>query len=95
MVTAYGREEVQERARNVDFKAHLVKPVSASALFDAVVGVLGADGAPAGVRPANGRQPMAAMTTAALRGARLLLVEDNQHQPGSCRGHADPDGNAG
>ncbi|MES3004115.1 MAG: response regulator, partial [Pseudomonadota bacterium] len=73
MVTAYGREEVLKEAEAAGIASVLVKPVSPSILFDTTVGALG------------GRQPTAAgaqgaapdLRLASIRGARALLVEDN------------------
>ncbi len=41
MVTAYGREEVLKQAENNSFASVLVKPVTASMLFDSAIQVLG------------------------------------------------------
>ena len=41
MVTAYGREEVLKQAENNAFGSVLVKPVTASMLFDSAIQVLG------------------------------------------------------
>ena len=73
MVTAYGREEVLKQAENNAFHSVLVKPVTASMLFDSAIQVLGesldqkeeAHGSPD-------------VDFEQLRGARLLLVEDNE-----------------
>ncbi|MDP3761558.1 MAG: response regulator [Ramlibacter sp.] len=73
MVTAYGREEVLKEAEGAGIENVLVKPVSASILFDTTMGVLG------GRRVAQ-RAPaldIADHRLAAVRGARILLVEDN------------------
>ncbi|NMG43515.1 response regulator [Aromatoleum toluvorans] len=74
VVTAYGREDVARTAVGGCVDDVLLKPVTASALFDTAIRLL--DGAR---RPA--RPPAAAGETpadlAAIRGARLLLVEDN------------------
>jgi two-component system sensor histidine kinase/response regulator len=75
MVTAFGREEVLKEAHEVGIQSVLVKPVNASVLFDTTVGVLGSRGA-----AAPDAQPEPASTghrTAAIRGSRILLVEDN------------------
>ena len=73
MVTAYGREEVLKQAEESSFANILIKPVTASMLFDSAMGVLGSEqfeelrsrGAPAA-------------EIERLRGARVLLVEDNE-----------------
>jgi signal transduction histidine kinase/CheY-like chemotaxis protein len=73
MVTAYGREEVLKQAEENAFANILIKPVTPSILFDSAIAVLGADqgkvqDAHAGPTPELSR----------LRGARVLLVEDNE-----------------
>ena len=82
MVSAYCREEMMMQAESVGIEAVLVKPVHASALFDATVQVLSRrEGKPAGQQPRNGPQeggdaPPALL--AAIRGSRVLVVEDNE-----------------
>ncbi|MFU1927186.1 response regulator [Bordetella hinzii] len=76
MITAYGRDEVLKSASAVGLEDVLTKPVNASVLFEAVARVL--DAAPAR-RPLTGDAPsplMKQLTT--IRGARALLVEDNE-----------------
>jgi two-component system sensor histidine kinase/response regulator len=73
MVTAYGREEVLKQAEENSFANILIKPVTASMLFDSAVEVLGAS--------SSKRYEAAAGPTVELgqiRGARVLLVEDNE-----------------
>jgi two-component system, sensor histidine kinase and response regulator len=77
MVTAYGREEVLKEAESVGIQNVLVKPVNASVLFDTTMDVLGGRRSePA----ASAKQPQAQADhrLAQLRGARILLVEDNE-----------------
>jgi two-component system sensor histidine kinase/response regulator len=74
MVTAYGREDMLKEATRVGVENVLVKPVTPSILFDTTMGVLG------GQRGAMAGDPSAAPVDArlaALRGRRILLVEDN------------------
>jgi PAS domain S-box-containing protein len=73
MVTAYGREEVLKQAEESGFENVLIKPVTSSILFDTAVVALGADRE----RP----EPVQAgpsFDIDRLRGARVLLVEDNE-----------------
>ncbi|MES2940607.1 MAG: DAHL domain-containing protein [Pseudomonadota bacterium] len=76
MVTAYGREEMLKEAAQVGVEDVLVKPVTPSLLFDSTIEVLGggrhgrAAGDNGGDAPADG-------ALAAIRGRRILLVEDN------------------
>jgi two-component system sensor histidine kinase/response regulator len=77
MATAHGREEVLHEAQAVGIGDVLIKPISASLLFDTTIGALG--GTPAR-RDAPARAPArrAASSTATVQGARVLLVEDNE-----------------
>ena len=75
-VTAYGREEVLACAGQAGIDDVLLKPVIPSILFDSVVRVLGGD-------IGNGRAESVAISTdqeslSCLRGARILLAEDNE-----------------
>jgi CheY-like chemotaxis protein len=75
MVTAYGREEVMKQAEEASFENVLIKPVTPSMLFDSVVHALSTE-----ERTAVGTQ---ASTSAGfdferIRGAQVLLVEDNE-----------------
>jgi len=76
MVTAYGREEVIDGAEEIGIKDVLIKPVSASVLFDGVVGMLG------GVMDTPRTTAKVSTDTferlATLKGTRILLVEDNE-----------------
>ncbi|MEG0010496.1 MAG: response regulator [Aeromonas sp.] len=78
MVTAFGREEVREQAelQGVALPVVLTKPVTPSTLLEALGSVLGK--VPQMDSRATERSEQNASTTASLRGARLLLVEDNE-----------------
>ncbi|HEY5118496.1 MAG TPA: response regulator [Anaerolineales bacterium] len=77
MVTAYGREEVIKGAEEAGIEDVLIKPVSASLLFDSVVRILG--GVVDGARTAGDAPPTATFDQlATIKGARILLVEDNE-----------------
>jgi signal transduction histidine kinase/CheY-like chemotaxis protein len=73
MVTAYGREEVLKQAQENSFANILIKPVTASMLFDSAVEVLGASSSKAYEAAAA-----PAVELAQIYGARVLLVEDNE-----------------
>jgi PAS domain S-box-containing protein len=75
MVTAYGREEIIKSADETGFEDVLIKPVSASLLFDGVVRVLG--GVVDGPRTLVDEQSDTFEQLATIAGARILLVEDN------------------
>jgi CheY-like chemotaxis protein len=72
MVSAYGREELAEEVAAAGIKAFLVKPVSPSSLYDAILEVMGQE-----VEPVS-RAADAVPAGEQLRGVRLLLVEDNE-----------------
>lgn len=76
IVTAHGREEIFAASEGVGVAAVLVKPVQPSLLFDTVMRLLGAvHPAPrAAVPPPDTRPAM----LDGVRGARVLLVEDNE-----------------
>ena len=75
MVTAYGREEVLKQAEQAAFENVLIKPVTPSILFDSVIQALSADHSAAReVQSISGAEP----NLAPIRGARVLLVEDNE-----------------
>ncbi len=75
MVTAYGREEVIKDAEETGFEDVLIKPVNASVLYDGVVRILG--GVVDGPRSAGDAPTDTFEQLAAIRGAHILLVEDN------------------
>jgi two-component system sensor histidine kinase/response regulator len=83
MISAFGRDEMMKEARAAGIDMVLVKPVMPSCLFDATVEILARDkrtSGGAGTRgPAEscdaGEMPRA---LASIRGARVLLVEDNE-----------------
>jgi two-component system sensor histidine kinase/response regulator len=76
MVTAHGREEVLKEAEGAGIQNVLIKPVSASILFDSTMTVLGGRTGEPSTTDAPRRA--ADQRLAALRGARILLVEDNE-----------------
>jgi len=77
MVTAYGREEVLKGAAQAGIEDVLVKPVSASILFDTMMRVVGHEASASHiVRPLPDNTLFNALQP--LRGARILLVEDNE-----------------
>jgi CheY-like chemotaxis protein len=76
MVTAYGREDIIRGAEEAGIEDVLIKPVSASVLFESVVRILG-DSVDGG-RIAGDISTDAVAQLATIRGARILLVEDNE-----------------
>jgi signal transduction histidine kinase/DNA-binding response OmpR family regulator/ABC-type nitrate/sulfonate/bicarbonate transport system substrate-binding protein/HPt (histidine-containing phosphotransfer) domain-containing protein len=76
MVTAYGREEVLGQARLAGIDHVLIKPISASVLFDTAMQVMA--GLPSQPRQSIQVRKPASDGLAAIGGARILLVEDNE-----------------
>jgi two-component system sensor histidine kinase/response regulator len=75
MVTAHGREEMFQQAGAVGIEDVLIKPVTPSLLFDTAMRLLG--GTSNQPREAIGAPSLLLENLAAIRGARILLVEDN------------------
>ncbi|MBF0256401.1 MAG: response regulator, partial [Gammaproteobacteria bacterium] len=76
MVTAYGREEAQQAAQGLQLGGFLTKPVTSSTLLDTLLGALGHQTTRSG--HADNRQEKLNKSSRQLRGAHLLLVEDNE-----------------
>ncbi|MBK6998711.1 MAG: PAS domain S-box protein [Rhodoferax sp.] len=75
ILNAYGSEEFVKRAEEDGIEDVLIKPVTASVLFDGVVRMLGGDvDSP---RAATDALTDTFERLATIRGARILLVEDN------------------
>jgi len=75
MVTAYGREEVMKQAEEAHFENVLIKPVTASMLFDSAIEAL-SEHRESG--PEGEAAPAGVVDLAQIHGARILLVEDNE-----------------
>ncbi len=71
MVTAFGREEVREEAERLQLDGFLLKPVTKSMIVDTLVNVF-ADSAAESSKATEGEHAVR------LRGARILLTEDNE-----------------
>jgi CheY-like chemotaxis protein len=83
MVTAYGREEVLRMAENSGFGSILIKPVTSSTLFETVVASFGGS-----IKTFGGERPAVPdLDVTRLRGARVLLVEDNEINREVALGH--------
>ena len=76
MVTAYGREEAANASGDVNFSSILSKPVSPSALLDATLEAFGYEVKKSHKRQRQGKDISEAVSK--LRGAKILLVEDNE-----------------
>lgn len=76
MVTAYGREEASQAADGVRISGFLTKPVTPSTLHDAIMLAMGRE--VVSESRASKREDMAIEAINKLKGARVLLVEDNE-----------------
>src|SRR5262249_13834935 len=70
LVTAFGRQEVGEEAERLQLDGFMVKPVTKSMIVDTLVNIFASAGETAGAK-AEAEQANR------LRGARILLTEDN------------------
>jgi histidine kinase len=75
MVTAHSREELLEQAGNTKLDGLLIKPVAPSALLDVILSALGKEVVSNRRKKQRGASNVEAEQS--LRGAYLLLVEDN------------------
>ncbi|WP_242470084.1 response regulator [Allochromatium vinosum] len=76
MVTAYGREAAHQAAAELGVAGFLTKPVTPSTLLDAVMHAVGRQVGQ--FTRATHRQEESSEAIAGLRGAHVLLVEDNE-----------------
>ena len=74
MVTAFGREDIREKAEEIGIEGYLLKPVNASLLYDMMVELFGIAGADD--EPSRAKRQAAPEHNAT--GIRVLLVEDNE-----------------
>jgi PAS domain S-box-containing protein len=76
MVTAYGREEIMHRADQIGLEGFLIKPVSASVLLDTIMQAFSREV----LESVRLSAPAERMTQKlqAIRGAWILVVEDNE-----------------
>jgi PAS domain S-box-containing protein len=76
MVTAYGRDEVIREAETAGFQDILIKPVNASMLFDTTIRILGDTETES--RSSTRDVSTTVEDLAVIKGATILLVEDNE-----------------
>jgi CheY-like chemotaxis protein len=76
LVTAYGREEIMRQADLIGLEGFLLKPVSPSVLFDAIMQALGKD--VQAISRIGKEKKNASKDLKAIQGAQVLLVEDNE-----------------
>ncbi|MDR1081035.1 MAG: PAS domain-containing protein [Deltaproteobacteria bacterium] len=73
MITAYNRDEILASARELGVRKVLNKPLTESAVNDCLMELFGRSPKSLGKKPAKGGEAVKA-----IRGARILLVEDNE-----------------
>ena len=76
MISAYSHLELLKSARDIKLSGHLIKPVTPSALFNAVISSMGYE--PRKTSRLNVISEETSHAIAKLRGAKVLLVEDNE-----------------
>jgi CheY-like chemotaxis protein/HPt (histidine-containing phosphotransfer) domain-containing protein len=76
MVTAFGREELLKASDEIKVDAVLAKPVTQSSLFNALIQLQNRDQSQA--LPVTDIFAATRATLSSIRGARILLVEDNE-----------------
>ncbi len=76
MCTSYGREEVMRQAQEVGLDGFLMKPVNPSVLLDTILEVYGKASSGGSLQPTQIISE--AVELDPIRGARVLLVEDNE-----------------
>jgi signal transduction histidine kinase/DNA-binding response OmpR family regulator/HPt (histidine-containing phosphotransfer) domain-containing protein len=76
LVTAYAQDEAMEQVKKADLDGLLIKPVSPSNLFDAIMQAFGKGEARRIVKATE--EDREADLVRSIRGARVLLVEDNE-----------------
>ena len=76
MMTAFGREEIAEKAIEIGIKAFLIKPVSYSTLFDTIMESYGKEARTKHAHFKKGMKHIQEMEK--IKGARILLAEDNE-----------------
>ena len=75
LVTAYGREEIMQQADKAGLDGFLLKPVNPSVLFDAIMQAFGKE---VTETASATRRRRADDTLQDIKGARILLAEDNE-----------------
>ena len=77
MVSSHGREEMQKEAQAIGIDAVLVKPVNPSLLFDSTMNLLAPRAGDYESPTSEVPEPGHPADLARIKGARILLVEDN------------------
>ncbi len=77
LVSAYAREEILWRAEAAGLDGFLIKPINASVMFDTIMNALAKEGGKETPPPVE-EDKQASDALKRLKGARVLLVEDNE-----------------
>jgi two-component system, sensor histidine kinase and response regulator len=75
MITGYGREDIIKQSEEIGLDGFLIKPVGQSLLLDAILEAFDAGMICDGIAAQNGKNAKALLS---IRGASILLVEDNE-----------------
>ncbi|MBF0337497.1 MAG: response regulator [Nitrospirae bacterium] len=75
MITAYGKEEVRQKSKELGIRSFITKPVLPSALFSAVLDIFGEDTISQLRHHESSDTERPRLAT--IKGAQILLVEDN------------------
>jgi signal transduction histidine kinase/CheY-like chemotaxis protein len=76
MATAYGRQEVMRKAEDVGLDGFLIKPVNPSVMLNTIMAVFGKD-LPS-TPTVSAKKPAGEKIVDRIKGAHVLLVEDNE-----------------
>jgi signal transduction histidine kinase/DNA-binding response OmpR family regulator/HPt (histidine-containing phosphotransfer) domain-containing protein len=76
MATAYGRQEVMQKADDIGLEGFLIKPVNPSVMFNTIMEIFGKEVVKGPRKQLNQRQFEDALQN--ISGARILLAEDNE-----------------
>ncbi|MFH0733159.1 MAG: PAS domain S-box protein [bacterium] len=76
MLTGFGKQEIAEKSASVGIKAFITKPISYSHLFDTIMEVFGKEVRTKRKRAEKGMKHKDEL--AKIKGARILLTEDNE-----------------
>lgn len=74
MITAFGREEIEQQAEQAGLDGFIIKPVGASELFNNIMEAIGHEDAK--IRRTSESRELTTDVVRRLRGSRILVVED-------------------
>jgi len=76
MITSYGREEIMNKIEKASLDGFLIKPFTPSTLLDAIMGIFGSKNSLPLLKKGDNKWNIAPPEE--IRGAKILLVEDNE-----------------